>query len=412
MDTRSLTVRHWGIAALAISTALGVGGLVLLVATPRPKIPLGSRPEETVGYIAMQLTFAVVAALLMWRRPDNRIGWALAGVALMSSVEFATSGYGLYALYGRPALPFAELALWVYSWAGILLALFGGWIVFTFPGGRLSTRREAAGVGVLALGSVLVIASLMLRPGPLIYLPGVVNPIGQPAFARWLELAGVAGAALFALALVLGILTIRERYVAARGAERQQIKWFLGGLVLLGVVMIPLLPFVLELAGDPIARYLARVATALALAALPVTIGIAILRFRLYDIDLLINRAIVYAVLSAALGAVYVAGVIGTQALLGAFTGGNEIAVATTTLVVVALFQPLRRWIQSAVDRRFYRSRYDAARTLDAFSARLRDEVDIETVRRDVLEVVEATLRPAHATMWLRASVGAHPRSR
>jgi hypothetical protein len=302
-----LSARYSAIFALALSTALGLGGLVLLVATPRAQIPLGSRPEETVGYFMMQLTFAVVGVLVTLRRPENPIGWALAGVALASSVEFASIGYGLYALYGRQTLPFADIALWIYSWAGVLLAPFAAWIAFTFPHGRLVRARAAAGLTALAFGAVLVIISFMFRPGPLLYLPGVVNPFGQPALARWLELVGVVGAALFAIALVAGILTIRDRYVRARGVERQQIKWFLGGLVLLAIVVLPALPFVLELAGDPPVRYAARLATALATAAIPVAIGVAILRYRLYDIDLLINRTLVYGATSTVVVAAYAA---------------------------------------------------------------------------------------------------------
>jgi hypothetical protein len=140
----------------------------------------------------------------------------------------------------------------------------------------------------------------------------------------------------------------------------------------------------------------------LALIALPIGTAVAILRYRLYDIDLLINRTLVYGLLSAALAATYFTGVVVLQAALRPLTGGSEVAVALSTLTVVAVFAPLRRRIQTAVDRLFYRSRYDAGRTLDAFGAALRDEVDLDSVRADLLDVVGATLRPAHASLWLR----------
>ncbi|MBA3413353.1 MAG: hypothetical protein H0T09_06645 [Actinobacteria bacterium] len=387
---------------LALSTALGLTGLVLLAATPRSTIPLGSLPEETVGYFVMQLAFAIVGALVARRRPENSIGWVLGAVALASSVQFASIGYGLYGLYGTTALPAPEIALWIYSWAGVTVALFGVWIVFTFPDGRLLTRRAGAGFGILALGGVLVIVSFMFRPGPLLYLPRVVNPLGRPQLAEPLETAGVVGAALFVVAFLLGTATIRERYASARGTERQQLKWFLGGLVLLGLVMIPALPFALELAGGPVVRYSARLAAALALTAVPISIGIAILRYRLYDIDVLINRTLVYGALSATLLATYVLSVLALSALLRPLTGSSDLAVAGSTLAVVAAFGPLRARIQRAVDHRFSRSRYDAARTLDAFSVRLRDEVDLDAVRADLLGAVHDTVRPAHASVWLR----------
>jgi hypothetical protein len=183
--------------------------------------------------------------------------------------------------------------------------------------------------------------------------------------------------------------------------ERQQLKWFLFGVSLMVIFLITATLAEITV-GYQAARDLSGIGAAVALAAPAVTATIGILRYRLFDIDVLINRTLVYGAVSAVLVATYAAVVVLLQALLRPFTAGSDLAVAASTLVVVALFQPIRRRVQDAVDRRFYRSRYDAARTLDAFTARLRDEVELDALRADLLGVVGDTLRPRHASVWLR----------
>jgi hypothetical protein len=392
--------RRLSFLPLIVSAALGVMGLLLLATSPRGSIPIGSRPEETIPYFAVMLLLGLVGGLVASRRPENVIGWALGAMALDASLEFLTIGYAVHGLFGPTALPASSLAAWAYGPLGILFGLFAGLIVFTFPDGRIVSRRSAAGLLLLTAGCLLAVADLGLRPGPFAYLPSVSNPAGQTGLSSALELARVGAIALFLAGLALGVLTIRERFALASGDVRQQLKWFLGSLVLNGIVMAPALPF--ALGGDSTANYVARVIIVLALGTLPVVIGIAMLRYRLYDIDVLVNRALVYGAVSAALVGTYFAVVILIQALLRPFTSGSELAVAASTLIVVALFQPLRRRVQETVDRRFYRSRYDSARTVDAFSARLRDQVELDAVRADLVGVVHETVRPAHAGVWLR----------
>jgi hypothetical protein len=397
-----LSLRRLAFVPLIVSTGLGLVGIALLARTPREAIPVGSRPEETIGYFVVQLVCGIVGGLVALRRPDNSIGWALGGMALIASVEFVTVGYALYGLFGPGGLPFAALAAWAYSWAGIGMASLGGWIVLTFPEGVVGTRRAATGLVAVAIGSLLVTANLMFRAGPLAYLPSIVNPLGHAGLSPALGLAAIGGAAAFALAIALGVAMMRQRFASADGVERQQLKWFLGSLAVVAAITIPTLPFSLELVGDPVMRYVARVATVLAFGTLPLAIGFAVLRYRLYDIDLLIRRTLVYAAVSAVLLAAYVGGVALFHLVLAPITAGSGVAVAISTLVVVALFQPLRRRIQEGVDRRFYRSRYDAARTLDSFAVRLRDEVDLDAVRADLLGSVRQTMAPAHLSLWLR----------
>jgi hypothetical protein len=208
--------------------------------------------------------------------------------------------------------------------------------------------------------------------------------------------------------LIVGAVSMVVRLRRARGVERQQMKWFAYAAVVLALVFVgTAIAFFSPLrALDPSARIqpamFGGVPIILGLIAVPIGTAVAILRYRLYDIDVLINRTLVYGLLTAALAATYFAGVIVLQTALRPLTGGSEVAVALSTLTVVALFAPLRRRIQASVDQRFYRSRYDAARTLDAFGAALRDEVDLDDVRADLVGVVGDTLRPAHVSLWLR----------
>jgi hypothetical protein len=224
-------------------------------------------------------------------------------------------------------------------------------------------------------------------------IPGLHNPVmpaGNAAdVARRLnDLGGLMALPVLACAAAALIMRLRR----SRGMERQQLKWFTYSAALAGVVLgvSPLTPDVVFFAG------------LLILAGLPITAGLAILRYRLYDIDVVINRTLVYGVTVAIVGAGFVAAALFLQTLLRPITAGSDVAIAASTLATVAAFQPLRRWVQAAIDQRFYRHRYDAARTLDAFAARLRDEVDLDAVRGDLLVAIDSTVRPTHAAVWLR----------
>jgi hypothetical protein len=198
---------------------------------------------------------------------------------------------------------------------------------------------------------------------------------------------------LLFVAVILCIAALVRRFRRSRGVERLQIKWiaYASGLYAVGVFLdsnFVYKPF--------------EIVDVLLLNTIPVAAGVAVFRYRLYDIDLLINRTLVYALTTAAIGAAFFAGIVMLQSVLRPMTGGSEVAVAVSTLASFALFQPFRRRIQTAVDRRFYRSKYDAERTLDAFSARLRDEVDLDAVRGGLLDAVRDTVQPARASVWLR----------
>jgi len=368
----------------------------------------GHRVSLAVVGSVVGLTYVVVGALVASRRPRNAIGWIF--LVCMALISFGGSGnvagqYAIYATLTNPgSLPGPE---WI-VWAGNMLSqgAFATLIVFSlllFPDGRLPSARWRpvgilAGVAIAGLTIVSALGAGSTPPPPL----AMESPVrATGAFGNLVSVASGPTFLLTVGALVAAIVAIVGRFRGATGIEREQLKWFAYGaawipaVALFGIVQSAVLPPVLSHA----------VGTELwpiSAAGIPVAAGVAILRYRLYDIDVLINRTLVYGVLSAVLAATYFSSVLVFETVLRPLTAGSEVAVALSTLAVVGLFAPLRTRIQVAVDRRFYRSRYDAARTLDAFSVRLRDEVELGAVRAELLEAVRSTVQPAHASVWLR----------
>ena len=308
--------------------------------------------------------------------------------------------YATYALFERGgALGGGVWAAWVASWSlPLTVGPISSYLFLVFPDGRLpSSRWRPVAWATIATIVVWTVATAVL-PGQLNQFVAVSNPLwpdstggppGQTTFGRAISVLTVLVAALCAAAMV-------QRFRGSTGVERQQLKWmaYAAAIVAIGVVLVP--------AATP-ERKLFQVVQMSTLLLIPAAAGIAILRHRLYDVDLLIKRTVVYGSLSAILAAIYVAAVVLSEALLRPFTGASEVSVAGSTLLVAALFQPVRHRVQRVVDRAFYRGRYDAARTLDAFSARLGDEVDLDTVGAELAQAVGTTLRPAHVSLWLRA---------
>jgi hypothetical protein len=381
------------VRALTALTALFVAGELALLATD----PRGIASGE-FGFPGYQAVFAgsyaAVGYLIASRRPRLSIGWALLVAGLAIAVDGLAHEYALRSARG-PALPGAAIATWVdaWSWAVNTGALL--FTLFRFPDGRPvgSPWVWAERAMFLLVGVALAISAFV--PGPAIS-SGLDKPFGVQALA-WIppsstNAPGIPGTVLAVAALI-------ARYRRSRAVERQQLKWLVAavaGVTAVAAVMVTLQSAVPDLA--PAAQILLVVTTPL----IPVSIGVAILRYRLYEIDVLIRRTLVYGALSIALAITYLGLVLIVQAGLRPFTAGSELAVAGSTLATLALAQPLRRRIQRAVDHRFYRSRYDASRTLDAFTTRMRDQVDIDAVASEVLDVVASALRPAHASVWLR----------
>jgi hypothetical protein len=281
-------------------------------------------------------------------------------------------------------------------------------LLLVFPNGRfLSPRWRRFGQVALAGAAVLALA-VAVAPGPVDPSIGirVDNPLG---------LGGVPGDAAAAVSafgyplvvpgFLLAAIAMALRYRRSGPVEREQLKWFASSAGVAAVLIVTEFVLMVIYHDAPVTpiwvQALGQIAI-LSLSLVPVAAAIAILRYRLYDIDVLINRAVVYGATTAAIGTAFFGGIVLLQAILRPLTSGSEVAVAVSTLASVALFQPLRAGMQRAVDRRFYRSRYDAARTLDQFSVRLRDQVALDAVRADLLDAVRDTVQPAHASVWLR----------
>ncbi|HEX6391226.1 MAG TPA: hypothetical protein VFZ89_17320 [Solirubrobacteraceae bacterium] len=346
-----------------------------------------------VGYTLFVLAFATVGALVASRRPRNPIGWILLGAGL----SYVVGGVSVDASENGGTGGWETLAAWVGAWiwmTGIApVATFG---LLLFPDGRLLSRRWRPVAWLAGAGLVAVVAGIALEPGRF-EDTAIENPVGLDV-APWLPgLLGFVGAIMLLGALVGSIASLRARYRVADADGRQQLKWLLYAAALVAANVAVSVPVEVAV-GDSVAD-VTNAITTLSAAAVPVAMGIAILRHRLYDVDVVINRTLVYAVLTATLAAGYLGGVLLTQLVIGAESG---LAVAISTLAVAALFRPARARIQEAVDRRFYRRRYDAARTLEAFGTRLRDEVELDLVAADLRAVARDTVQPTHVSLWLR----------
>lgn len=336
--------------------------------------------------------YVAVGFLIASRRREIPIGW----LVLVLPLAFGGSVmFGQYALL-RGA-PFAAFAQWLAFWLWVPGWLALGLVFLLFPDGRLPSPRwrPIARAIVIATGLALLAAAFSNDPRG--------TPTGEPnplAIDVPFSLYDV-GIAFLNIVFILPAISLFVRYRRADGRVRRQLKWLAYGSFILVVLAFVYLGVLRSDAAVNV-RDAADVLFLVAIAAPAFSIGIAILRDRVFDIDVLIHRTLVYGVVSAILVASYAAGVILLQTFLRPLTSGSDLAVAVSTLLVVALFHPLRARVQDLVDRRFFRSRYDAARTLDAFTTRMRDQVDIDAVRREVLGVVATTVQPAHASVWLR----------
>ena len=360
--------------------------------------------ENTMGAVA----FSTVGALIASRRPTNLVAWMFCALGLASATVQSTAEYGIYASIAEPgSLPGGQWAAWFSS--VVLFCDVGLTLTFLFllfPDGRLLSSRWRPLAWLAAGVLVFIIISVAFTPGPLQEPYGfATNPLGIGATGPFLRAAtSVAFPTLYVTA-TCSLLSLVVRFRRSRGEQRQQIKWFAyaGAASLL---MLFVLPRVLEYAFGNSAWVNALESVAVAGAfdvGIPAAVGVAVLRYRLYEIDTLINRTLVYGALTVMLVALYFGGIVVLQRVFVVLIGQQPtLAVVASTLLIAALFNPLRRRIQSFIDRRFYRRKYDARKTLEAFSAKLRDETDLQELTGDLLGVVRETMQPAHVSLWLR----------
>ena len=357
-------------------------------------------PEALTALLrALALAYPTVGAFIVSRRPANPIGWILCLTGLLTGVRAFAAAYTYYGVAGRPdPLPGVEYAAWVGSWVGtpgVLLA--AALLLLVFPDGRLIDREWWAVVGMAACGAILFALILALEQTQWIVIRSVDNPIevSRSVIREVMRPLGNLGFVLLLVSLVCGGVSLLIRVDKGSQVERQQIKW----LALFAALMAVGFGF----SGAGVWSFFVGLA---AFYCFPIGVGIAVMRYRLLDIDVVINRTLVYGSLTAILAGIYFGGVTATQTLFQALTSQEQLpqlVVVASTLVIAALFTPLRRRIQSFIDLRFYRSKYDAIKTLEAFSAKLRDETDLDALSDDLVGVVRETMQPSHVSLWLRS---------
>jgi hypothetical protein len=413
--SRRAALLAWSLAGLTV--ALFAASVTLYVLVRSAQVPSSSSAARTFLDLLVSvpvLAFPVVGALIASRRPYNPIGWICLADGLLWMLLTLFDYYSVYGIAEPGSVPFpaaiAGLSLWLWVPTVGLLVIY---LVLLFPDGRLPSRRWRP-LAWLS-GAVIVLLSVTegLAPGPVAELGGVRNPFGlegQPWVADTTNVALM----MFLGCILASVLSLILRYRRSRGEVRQQIKWIafavsVVGLGFVSAMISGLIAFVFapETWGGtdapPFWFELLFSAVLLSFGGVPIAVGFAVLRHRLYDLDVVVNRAIVYVSLTGMLAAVYLGGVTATQAIFRTLTGqGSQLAVVASTLAIAALFSPVRRRVQGVVDRRFYRRKYDARRTLEAFNARLRDETDLDRLGADLITVVRDTVQPEHARLWLR----------
>jgi hypothetical protein len=383
-----------------------IGAVAVLDVTAALVAQLISPPGNIDPATAAIFTLAVasiagVGAFLSIRVPENRVGWLLLVAGSMLGVGMFCGTYALASIAGGGTSPLTAYAAWLTDvlWVPPIVIVAAG-VPMVFPDGRLPSPRWRPIAWLLIAGTVLSVLRPAFTPGPVNESMTVQNPFGVAVLAPYLPLADTV-AMLTALPAFLGAwAAVATRYRRGTSVERQQIKWLLA-VALVGVVAFPV-AIVLDLLvpGTPVATGAWYVGF-LALIGLPVSIGIAVLRYRLYEIDRLISRTIGWTLVTGLLISVFGTLLIALQAVLSQVTSGSTLAVAASTLAAFALFQPVRRRVQRAVDRRFDRARYDGERTATAFSGRLQQRVDLDAVEADLTDTVTLALRPSSTGVWI-----------
>jgi uncharacterized membrane protein YhdT len=397
--SRHTSVRlAWALCALSLAlTALSLLLFILNLSYPNTHLY-----EPWLDNTLTAVFYPTVGAIVASRRPENPVGWLLCLYGLVISISYFCAEYAIYALLAEPnSLPAAEVLVWIVSWMLSIIVGLPALLYLLFPTGRLPSRRWR---WVAWLIAALVLAGVITSAFSSGALMGVLGPIRNPLGIE--GFTGVYKALLYFIspvALSAVVLSVFMRLRRAAGVERQQIKWFAyaAAASVMATSLAYLVPGVID---TPL--WFERMGFALNIAfipAIPIAIGIAILRYRLYDIDRIINRTLVYGALSATLVALYFGGIVMLQRVFVLLTGQQStLAVVASTLLIAALFTPLRRLIQGFIDRRFYRSKYDARKTLEAFSAHLRNETELDALSDDLVGVVRETMQPAHVSLWLR----------
>jgi hypothetical protein len=416
MSARTASWLAWALAGLTLTMVVATVALFVLARSSHVPSSLGA---STIGDVALFMSFSVfpvIGALIASKRPRNPIGWICLADGLLWALIFLSEDYSAYGLAIPGSVPFpVTINALLYAWLWVpAVGLLGVYLLLLFPDGRLPSRRWRPLAWLAGAVIVLESVAVFLTPGPLEDLGRARNPFGLEGLP-WVGDAGDVVLALLPLCMLASAVSLVLRYRRSGGEVRQQIKWIafaasfvclmymvvIGGGTIIWLLVAPETPS--DLGTQTWWGALLENVMLLSFAGVPVAMGFAVLKHRLYDIDIIINRALVYGLLTATLAGVYLGGVIFLQYLFRALTGQeSQLAIVASTLAIAALFIPLRRRVQGFVDRRFYRRKYDAAKTLASFNARLRDETDLDTLVDDVVGVVRQAMQPEHASLWLR----------
>jgi len=355
--------------------------------------------DSTLAAISFSPVGAVIASRSL---PSNLIGWLFCATGLVFAVVHFAAQYAVFTLVAEPgSLPAGEAAAWISSWLWVVQLGLVAFLFLLFPTGGLPGSRWRWFAWLTVLLVLVGAVMLAFSPGPIIVIGSIENPLGVEGlpnvYGLVFRLVELVMNALMFVALISLVIRLRR----ARQIERQQIKWFVyaTALTLSGAILT--YP-VSDAIGSVWLKWIAFVPLIVGVLAIPISMGIAILRYRLYEIDLIINRTLVYGLLTVMLGLVYFGSVTALQYLFSLLTGqGNTLAIVASTLAIAALFNPLRRRIQGFIDHRFYRRKYNVRKTLEAFGSKLRDETDLEKLCEDLGEVVDETMQPSHISLWL-----------
>jgi hypothetical protein len=389
----------WSLLAAAIA-CVAVGGALDIAVRNDPAV---HNSGGMVFPLFAILPFAIVGALVCARRPDNRVGRLMLGIGVALALGYLGNGLAAWGL-AHSSFPqrVAAAGGWfsTFVWS-ITLALLLTRLLLLFPDGKLPSPRWRF-VSVSQALLVPIVVLLGLEPGPLSDYPALDSPFGVAALSGLMSPLGILARVLVGVALVGSACSVVARFRRSRGIERLQLKWF---ALSVSTVAATFVAAALASAGPTWLSNFVFLLQVAAICSVPVVVGTAVLRYRLFDIDRVISKALVYGALTVLLAGLYAGLVLAGQALFSTFAGGSNLAIATSTLVVAALFLPLRSRIQRFVDRRFYRRRYDAQRTLEGFGARLREQVDLGSLELDLQTVVIETMQPSHVTLWRNEAV-------
>jgi hypothetical protein len=402
-----MSTNHWptrlalSLWVLSLALTMGSFAMALLVAS----VDMDWTWTPGVFLFPGQLAWSTVGALITRRHPTQPIGWLFCTYGVAMGIALFADPYGRYAFLAPSSpLPAGGLMLWLAPKGGALALTCATFALLLFPTGRLPSRRWRP-VAWLVIGAyALSAAAEAVHPGQQTNGVPFDNPLGIPTAAALIGLLATVAVWLEVVGLAASGSSLFVRLWRARGAERQQLKWITSAAALLAAVFSVGITLEAIKPRPPIADLFLDFFV-FCLGLIPLAAGVAILRYRLYDIDILIRRTLIYGALSAGLGLAYWAAIVLLQQVLRPFVQGSELAVIGSTLAVAGLFSPARRRIQSLVDRRFYRRKYDAQRTLESFSVQLRQEVDLDSLTAELIRVARDAMQPAHAGLWLKPAL-------